>query len=283
MRRLLAGTAFLALLQGPVLADSYVDSVEQWRQEREENLKADDGWLSVAGLFWLRDGANTIGSGEGNRIQLPRGPERLGVVEVDGGAITLRYADKSQHAIPMLPDQSGEPTLIHVEDLTFWVIERGDRLGIRLRDPASAMRRDFTHCNWYPVKPGYRIVGKFIPYDEPRTFTVPSVIGVPEEMESPGEVEFVINGQTLRLKAALEGDSLWFIFRDSTSGHTTYGAGRFLDADAPKDGQVILDFNKAYNPPCTFTPYATCPLPPKENRLKIPIEAGEQAYGDPNH
>ncbi len=275
---LLASTALA--ISWVTVADSYERSIQQWRQEMEEELKSDAGWLTVAGLYWLAEGVNTVGAAENNRVVLPYGPARLGEIELSDGRAVFRYADSSQSAIELRPDTSGEPTKLKVGESTFWLIQRGDRSGIRLRDLNSKMRREFTHREWYAVKPAYRITARFDSYGEPRPFQVPSVLGIPEEMECPGELELVINGETVRIKPVLAEDSLWVIFRDQTSGRTTYGGGRFLYTELPEDGRVVVDFNKAYNPPCAFTPYATCPLPPKANRLSVAVEAGEKNYGE---
>ena len=258
---------------------SYVESILEWRREREQRLKADDGWLTITGLFWLKEGEQTIGSGPDNDIVLPAhsAPERIGTIEHHGGRTVLRWASPTKKPLELKPDTTGRPTQVAFKDITFWVIQRGDRYAIRLRDLQSRLRKEFTGCRWFPVKPEYRIEVRFIPHPEPRKMRVPSVVGIPEEVESPGVAEFELHGRTVRLTAFSSDGSVWFIFRDATSGKSTYGAARFLYADAPRDGKVILDFNKAYNPPCAFTPYATCPLPPRENRLDVPIEAGEMA------
>lgn len=259
---------------------SYVAGIEKWRQAREEQLKSDTGWLTIAGLFWLEEGETIVGTDPASGIVLPEGsaPARFGIIEHTGGRTTFRYAADSGRTVEMKPDTSGSPDMISVNGLTFWVIQRGGRYGLRLRDKNSRHRKEFTGLDWYPVKPEYRITAKYVAWQAPREVSIPSVIGVPEEMTSSGYVEFELHGRTARLTPVSAGDSLWFIFRDGTSGKTTYPAGRFLYSDAPKDGTVVLDFNKAYNPPCAFTPYATCPLPPKENRLDIPIEAGEKNH-----
>ncbi len=275
----------LGTMTGLAADQSYVDSILEWRREREERLKADDGWLTITGLFWLKEGEQTIGSAPDNDIVLPAhsAPPRLGTIEHYPGKTILRWAETSRDPVVMKPDTTGEPTMVTVGDLTFWVIQRGDRYALRLRDRQSRLRKEFTGCHWFPVKPEYRIEARFLPYSEPKKIRVPSVVGIPEELESPGVVEFQLHGRTVRLTAVSAGDSLWFIFRDATSGKSTYGAARFLYAEMPKDGKVILDFNKAYNPPCAFTPYATCPLPPRENRLDVPIEAGEMTHGQAAH
>ncbi len=283
MRKIVAAS-LLPVVAGVMLAggSSYVSSVLKWRQDREARLKSDTGWPTIAGLFWLREGSQTIGSDAANRIVLPAhsAPARLGVIEFHDGKALLQYADRGKGSVVLQPDSSGAPTRIRVGALTFWVIQRGNRYGLRLRDTKSRFRKEFTGCEWYPVKPAYHITARFVP--DPRQISVPSVIGVTTTEHSPGYVEFELNGKTLRLRPTGSTDSLEFLFRDATSGKTTYGGGRFLSAGPVKNGEVIIDFNLAYNPPCAFTPYATCPLPTKENRLKVPIEAGER-YSGPHH
>ncbi len=161
-----------------------------------------------------------------------------------------------------------------------FVIRRGPRTAIRLRDIHSKMREEFTALHWYPVKEQYRVLAKFVSYHQPQRIAIPNILGQTESQPSPGYAVFQLMGHSYRLDPILEGDQLFFIFKDQTSPNTTYGAGRFLYADPPKEGRVVLDFNKAVNPPCAFTPYATCPLPPKQNRLAVRIEAGEMKYSD---
>ena len=169
--------------------------------------------------------------------------------------------------------------MVAVGRLSLFAIHRGPKLGIRMRDPASQFRRDFHGLDYFPVSEEYRVTARFVA--EPRRIPIANVLGQTTPMESPGYVVFRLHGQQLRLYPVFEAPatSLFFVFRDQTSGKETYGAGRFLDAGLPRDGQVVLDFNKAYNPPCAFTPYATCPLPPQENRLAVAIAAGEKTYG----
>jgi hypothetical protein len=283
MRKSIIAVAILLLAGAAALGSgSYEAEIAKWRQEREQELMSDTGWLSVTGLFWLKQGENTVGSNESNRIVLPAhsAPPMLGVLEHSGEKTVMRYADRSKGTVELVSDQNGkrDPTEIVVGDLTFWVIERGERFGIRMLDRQSRFRREFTGCKWYPVRPEYRIEAKFFP--EATEVAVPSVIGVTENLPSPGYVEFELHGQRVRLRPTGPPDELFFVFRDGTSGRTTYGASRFLDTSLQKNGTVLLDFNKAYNPPCTFTPYATCPLPTRENRIKVSIEAGELKYGE---
>ena len=268
--------------------NGYVASIERWRQERVARLKADDGWLTVAGLFWLHEGDNSVGSASGDAIQLPRGPAHAGRFEFRGGKVTF-HADPGSGAkvngkavsnAPLRADNdTGGPDQVTLGDLTMFPIRRGDRVGIRLKDKQSEYRREFTELHWYPVREEYHVTARWVAYDKPHMLTIPNILGQTEQEPSPGYAEFKLHGHEYRLEPVLEDDQLFFIFRDETSGKETYGAGRFLYADVPKGRTVVLDFNKAYNPPCAFTPYATCPLPPKQNRLAVRIEAGELKYG----
>jgi hypothetical protein len=164
-------------------------------------------------------------------------------------------------------------------DVQVWVHQSGERPAIRIRDKNNPLRKSFTGMKWYPVNDAYRVEGTFEPYDKPKTVQVPNLLGDIDTMTSPGTVSFSLNGKALRMAAVSENDKeLWFIFRDLTSGHETYPAARFLYTSTPIDGKVSIDFNKAENPPCAFNSYATCPLPPEENRLQVRVEAGEKIY-----
>jgi uncharacterized protein len=268
---------------------SYQAQIEQWRERRLAALTADNGWLTVTGLFWLKEGSNTVGAGKGNDIVLPKGsaPERVGAFEFHNGKTTFQAAagvgatvdGKPVTSAALKPDTSGRPDEVRVRDLTLYVIQRGERFGIRLKDKNSELRKQFTGLKYFPVDERYRVTAKFVAYNPPKMIPVPNILGQTEEEPSPGYVEFTLYGHTYRLDPVQEDNVLFFIFKDLTSGKETYPPGRFLYADMPKNGEVILDFNKAYNPPCAFTPYATCPLPPAENHLSIRIEAGELRYG----
>jgi uncharacterized protein (DUF1684 family) len=269
-------------------AEPYETEVSQWRLQQEQELKSDSGWLTVAGLFWLKEGVNSAGSATSNGIVLPRGPAKLGEFNFRSGQVTFQPAagvsvnvngKPAVAATKLTADSEGKPDQIELDGLTLFVIHRGDRYGIRLRDLDSKLRKDFSSRHWFPVKPDYRVTAKFVAYDPPNMIAVPNVLGETSQMPSPGYVQFTLEGHELRLDPVVEDESLFFIFRDETSGKGTYPPGRFLHADFAKDGKVTLDFNKAYNPPCAFTPYATCPLPPKQNRLPLGIEAGEQFTG----
>jgi uncharacterized protein (DUF1684 family) len=267
------------LLSGALLAaDPYIASVEEWRRQREQRLRADDGWLTVSGLFWLKEGENSFGTDPACDIVLPPGsaPPKAGVFEHRQGRTVLRWASGAP-PLPIEPDK----TIVPLGDLSFQIIHRGSRYGVRLRDKNSRFRKEFTGLAWYPVDPAWRVTARFVPHEAPRRLRVGSTIGEPQEFESPGWLDFELKGRKLRLEPAAEGRQLFIIFKDLTSGKTTYPAGRFLYADWPQDGQVTLDFNKAYNPPCAFTPYTTCPLPPQQNHLPVAIKAGEKMYQAP--
>jgi uncharacterized protein (DUF1684 family) len=270
---------------------SYVQQMEKWRALREARLKSDGGWLTVAGLFWLHDGDNSAGTAADCDIKLPAGsvPGHIGVFHFHDGKTSLRVADGATVAVNGDEEKTAElksdtdkdgPDMVTVNALTMFVIHRGDKYAIRMKDKNSEYRRTFTGLHWYPVRPEYRVTARFVAWPEPKSIPIANILGQTEPTPSPGYVVFMLNGVEARLDAVTEDDSLFLIFRDKTAGKTTYGAGRFLNTEMPKDGTVVLDFNQAYNPPCAFTPYATCPLPPPENRLDVAIEAGELTYGD---
>jgi uncharacterized protein (DUF1684 family) len=280
--------AVLALLAVQA-APSYRAELEKFHADREAVLKADDGWLTVAGLFWLKPGANRAGSAAGSDVLLPpKGPARLGTFELKDGAVSFT-ADPSAHV--MIGDRhvtttafdlrAGDAGAIRTGDLVMFPIQRGEKIGIRMRDLRSATRKGFSGVRTFPVRPEYRIVARFVAYPQPKTVLVPNVLGQHPEMTSPGYVTFTLDGRQLRLEPVFETaerKELFFIFSDATSRDSTYPAGRFLYTPLPAGGTVVLDFNKAINPPCAFTEFATCPLPIKENRLPVRIEAGELAY-----
>ncbi|HTU02348.1 MAG TPA: DUF1684 domain-containing protein [Candidatus Sulfotelmatobacter sp.] len=265
----------LPLLAAAALAavSTYQSEMAEWRRNREARLKADGGWLSVAGLFWLHEGVNHVGKNAANDIVLPDGPEKAGTFELRGDKVTATLDGKTR-AIEHDSDDAAK-----VGRLSLYIIKRGDKFGIRLKDPDSEYRRDFHGIEYYPADEQYRVTARFVA--EPRQIPILNILGQTEPSECPGYAVFRLHGQELRLYPILEepgAKELFYIFRDQTTGKETYGAGRFLYSDMPKDGKVVLDFNKAYNPPCAFSPYATCPLPPKENRLDVRIEAGEKSY-----
>jgi uncharacterized protein (DUF1684 family) len=301
MKATWAALALAAQAAGATAADgtaadgtaSYRAEIETWRGDRETRLKAPGGWLALAGLFWLKPGENRLGTAPGSDILLPAGsaPERAGVIELRDRQVSLRLEPGVAAEIKGRPitsadlrsDAGGEPDVVSLGRLTMQVIERSGRLGIRVRDPESPVRRGFKGLQWFPVDQGWRVTARFVPHEAPRTVELADVTGAVQKMTAPGYVVFTHQGRELMLEPVLEGagaKELFFIFRDETSGHETYGAGRYLYAALPREGAVVIDFNKAYSPPCAFTRFATCPLPPRQNRLGVRVEAGEKHAGE---
>jgi uncharacterized protein (DUF1684 family) len=265
----------------------YRAEIETWRAEREARLVSEYGWLSVSGLSWLFPGEVTVGSAPGSDFALPAGaPARAGVIERRGDQVTMRVADGvsvslQDHPLsnPLVLPVNG--AAVEIGRLRLQLIRRGDRLGLRLRDPDSARRRAFKGLRWFPVDPAYRVTAAFHAYDAPRPLRIDNVLGQTSEDMSPGYALFDLGGKTIRLHAVYEDgetSQLFFVFKDKTAPGQTYGGGRTLYADLPQNGRVVLDFNKAYSPPCAFVPYTTCPLPPKENRMPVAVRAGELKY-----
>ena len=257
------------------LAALAADSVEQYRAQREATLKQDDGWLTVVGLFRLKEGDNRVGAGEPNEIALPASaPAHLGKITFSSGKAV--YYANGQPGVELKPNTG----IIRTGKVSFFVIKRGVEYFIRVKDNDSQIRRDFTGLKWFPIDPSWNINAKWTPYQSPKTILFDSQNGVKQPMVSPGYATFTRDGKEYTLEPVIEGHELFFIFRDATSNKTTYGAARFLYAEFARNGVVTLDFNKTINPPCAFTPFATCPLPPPQNRLPLAITAGEKKYSD---
>ncbi|PYQ16144.1 MAG: DUF1684 domain-containing protein [Acidobacteria bacterium] len=288
MSRWIVAVALLGVA-APSPDATYRAEIETWRQQREARLKAEDGWLSVAGLFWLDEGPNRFGSGPGNAIALPAAaaPAVAGTFELRQGKVTVRVepgvavtsAGKPVGTMELRSDDPGPPDVLKLGRLSLQVIARGGRIGIRMKDPESHARRSFAGLRWFPVREDLRLRARFVPWPAARSIPIANVLGQVNPLPSPGYAEFTLAGRTLRLEPVVEesgASELFFIFRDETAGKETYPAGRFLYSAMPRDGEVVLDFNKAYSPPCAFTDYATCPLPPPQNRLPVRVEAGEK-------
>ncbi len=292
MRRIALASASLFLMSAWLNAvagdERYRSEVERWRQKRERDLKADDGWLSVSGLFWLRPGETRIGSDPSNDILLPaHAPASVGTVTLAESRTVFQAAPGvtvSRNGRPFTEgelhsDADSAPDTLAVGDVKLILLKRGDRYAIRLKDNQSPLRTTFAGLRWFPVRDEWRIQAKFVPFPTKTNLVMETIVGCSEETESPGYVTFERDGKAYKLQAAgQKNGSLWFVFRDRTSGRTTAGGARQLYADAPQGDTVILDFNKAANLPCAYIPYATCPLAPPQNRLGLAIEAGERMY-----
>lgn len=258
--------------QRPTVDPAYEQELKTWQAKRAERLKAPDGWLSLVGLQWLNPGDNTV-EGVG---KFTLTAQQVSYVPASGGAAQTLRDDT---------DPAG-PTVIQVGTKRINVIKRNEKIGLRIKDENSPARTHFLGLDYFPPNPKWRVVAKFEPYNPPHKVPITNVLGMTSDEISPGQLAFEVDGQTYKIQPILEqGESDWFIiFKDATSGHETYAAARYVYAHPPgNDGTTVIDFNKAYNPPCTFTPFATCPLPPPQNRLPFRIEAGEKKYRGSAH
>jgi uncharacterized protein len=293
---LLGLVAAPARAEPPVTDAGYRAEVTRWRQERDERLRAPNGWLSLVGLHWLRVGPNRFGGAPDDEVPLPRAvPAHAGSFVVEGGegrfSVRLVVPESSPLTLnggaarsgALRTDAAPTPDILASGTVSWQVIERGARVGVRVRDSASPARRAFAGSTWYPIDPAYRVVARFTPRVGATDIVVPDASGGRQTLKSPGTLTFTLRGQTQHLDPTLDGDDdadQMIVFRDLTSGRQTYGAGRFVRALRQKDGTFVVDFNLAYAPPCAFTPYATCPLPPAQNRLRVAIEAGDKSGAD---
>lgn len=299
MRTLLAAALLLVTAacteNVPSPDPAYLAEVEAWHAERLERLTAEDGWLSVVGLHWLAPGVNRFGSDPANEIPLnaPDIPALAGTVELlSDGSVVARAANGAPATVNGSPlvesmlrsDAQGDPDILGVGRLSFYLIDRGGLLAARVKDPETSARTEFKGIEHFPIDPRYRVTAFLEPYPEPREVPIPTVLGTPTTMLAPGILRFTLRGEELSLEPyvnAVDDPEYFLIFRDRSSGDATYGGGRFLDAEAVGvDGITVLDFNLAYSPPCAFTPHATCPLPPPQNSIPASIEAGEMFFGN---
>lgn len=275
------------------MPDAYRHSIETWRAGRLARLTAPDGWLSLIGLEWLQEGANKVGAARDNDIILKSGPAHLGVVTLDRrGEVSIELALESGAMIDGKParqarliddrhtQEGAGPTLVTFGTASCQVIDREGRKALRVRDAAAPTRKHFRGIDYFPIDPSWRIVADWSPLDPPLDLKITSVIGTTETVKVPGKVVFTRDNRLYELLPYQEkpGDELFFVFADRILRQETDGAARFLYAPLPQNGKAVLDFNQAYNPPCSFTPFATCPLAPPENRLDLSITAGEKTY-----
>lgn len=278
---------------GKVMDARFLADNAAWREQRKLELVAPDGWTSLVGLHWIELKSHFIGNGPSSGIKLLVGPPKLGMVAQRDGrifftpesgvAVTLN-GEPVTGRVELQSDRDASPGVIGFDEGkgALSLIERGGRHALRVKHADAESRIKFVGLDYWPADESWRIEGRFIPHPPGKTLTIIDVIGVATESPNPGAVEFERDGKPYRLEALGQaGGPLFFVLADRTSGHGSYPAGRFLDAAAPVNGKVVLDFNRAYNPPCVFTPYATCPLPPAENRLDLRVDAGEKTYAKP--
>jgi len=278
--------------------ETFVAETKSWQQQREQKLRGENGWLTLVGRYALQEGTNTLGVGPDNDIVLPDafkdlGPSRLGKIDINPltETATLKLADEVTMQSEGKDFQGNRPfdlagtkrDWVSLGRMSMHVIAREGKYFLRVADNQSEQRIQFPGCTWFPPKSHFKVNARFIAYPEEKNLTIQNILG--EKLEQPccGYAEFTLDGMTYRLEAIREGEGLFFVFRDATAGAETYGGGRFIDvAKRPADQEVFtLDFNQAYNPPCAFSKYTTCPLPPSQNILKLRIEAGETLRPSP--
>lgn len=268
--------------------EEYIRNMEEWQQQRLKRLKSENGWLNLVGLYWLKEGQNPFGSNEANNIVFPENaPEFIGNYILYKGNISVQINENvevfvndsllAEHEINTDADEN--TTLFRSGSLRWYVIKRGDRYGIRLRDVKSPLIDKITEIPSFPIDPNWRIEARFEKFETPKEIAIPNVLGDTEFQKCYGLLKFKVDKKEYELMPLGDGvnDDFFVIFADETSAEETYGAGRFLSVEKPDtDGKTYIDFNKATNPPCAFTDFATCPLPPKENVLPFEVLAGEK-------
>ncbi len=274
----------------PIDPEVHRAQIQEWRQWRDDELSRPDGWLSLAGLYWLQEGGNSFGADPTSDlvVEIEGVPPLLGEFQVAGehvdfivagGAEVTVQGQPVQRVVARTDEEGAERPVIEWGSLSWFVLERGDRIGVRMKDTGSPILVGFEGVDSYAIAPEWRLVGRLEPYDPPRTIKVPNILGTVNDVESSAAAVFELDGQTYRMDLWRDslGDTDWFTaFGDATNGEATYGGGRFVRIDPPDEhGHLVIDFNRAYNPPCVFTPFATCPLPPRQNRLELGVEAGE--------
>jgi len=269
----------------------YQKEIKEWDSKRIANLKKETGWLNLVGLYWLKEGENSFGSDKTNDITFPENKASafLGkIIKKDSvittiiqEGVTVTHNGNQVKTIEVKADVTGDRTILNHNNLRWFIIKRGDKYGIRLRDLEAELVKNFEGIERFPINEDWKIIAKFEKYNTPKRIMIPTILGTIEEDYSPGKLNFSISNKEYSLEPTSSGGGLFIVFADLTSGEESYGAGRFLYVDGPdSNNNVILDFNKSYNPPCAFTKYATCPLPPDENKLRVRINAGEKNYGE---
>lgn len=294
----------VGIAAGPALAQdaAWLKEINAFREDRTAGLQKSDGWLSLVGLEWLEPGDTSVGSAPDNKIKLSSAhPAHLGVFRLENNVVTLLApkegfpegltvggAPAKEKVLRTDPDDDKNSPHLLVGTLNLYAIRRADRFALRIKDAKSPSLLNFHGLKWYTPDPAYRLTAKWTPYSPKKTVSLLTLVGTTYPAPVPGAAEFVWQGKTYRVEPVLEAPDakeLFFILRDTTSATTTYSACRFLYTPFPshgldKPGELVLDFNKMRNPPCAYTPYATCPLPPPGNKMPIALPVGEQRYHD---
>ena len=275
--------------KAPLIADwdAYINAYEDWQGSRLERLKSERGWLNLAGLYWIHEGENTFGSDSSNALIFPKNfPPYAGRILLNDSIVILEADPETRISVndsvvtkmELQNDTQTDPTVMEHGSFRWFIIKRGEKYGIRLRDLENPRLKELEHIPSYSFSKDYVVMADFVPYDTVRMLEVPTVIeNFYESYAVPGELRFKLKGRSQKLLPFTSGKGFFLIVGDQTNGLETYGAGRFLYTDSISGNKVLLDFNRAYNPPCAFSPFATCPIPPLENILDIKIEAGEKA------
>ncbi len=270
------------------LSEAYLADMETWKQKRDKNLRSETGFVNLAGLFWLEEGETTFGSDSTNTFQFPQGsPEKIGTFTLKDNVVTLQTEEgvdviidsmvaENQTKVFDLNEGSGK--VMEWNQFRWFVIERSGNLGIRLRDLDHPLTKEPINLDYYPVDNDWNVEATFVPFETSKKVMIDNIVGFTFEEEYEGKLQFEIEGKTYSLLPSMGDESMFIMFSDATSGRETYGGGRYLTTGIPVENKVIIDFNKAFNPPCAFTDYATCPLPPKENDLPFKLEAGEKTF-----
>jgi len=268
--------------------------IEQWRQERLKKLTAEDGWLTLCGLWWLHEGENSCGGDSSSDVMLPQGkaPDNIGSFHLSHNTVrfitqkdvAVTHNDSVVEAIDMRSDRHSKPTILKIGTLRFHIIDRGGKLGVRVKDSENPTRINFRGLDYFPIDSKWRAEATFEPYSPPKELHIPTMANTMEDYLSPGSLVFAVNGSTFHIDALIETgseDKLFIMYGDETNGKETYGGGRQMYTQLPdSNNNVVLDFNRAYNWPCVFTEYATCPIIPKQNVIPLRIEAGEKMYAE---
>ena len=265
---------------------AYINSVEQWQEDRLEGLKGKEGWLNLAGIYWLKEGNQTFGSDSSNDIVFPaRAPAFMGSLTLDNETVHLEVMEEVElffkgeivQKLELSPEKSGNPAYLTHGDFAWYIMKRHNSLAIRLRDYKNPAIEALDRVPSYPIDPAYLVEAQLKPYEEVKIITVNTPFqDYTQDYRCPGELHFKLKGEKLKLLPFESGDDYFIIISDETSAMETYGGGRFLYASPDSTGRILLDFNKAYNPPCALTPFAACPMPPRENHLPVKVEAGEK-------